>query len=115
MRRVLIVGNSGSGKSTLAGALTREHGLVHLDLDTLAWLPSEPPPRRDLADSAQEISRFTAQHDAWVIEGCYATKPVIAETLAAADAALAPSVTREPDGAVTFPTSAHVVRWTRPA
>ncbi len=72
MRRVLIVGNSGSGKTTLARALTREHGLAHLDLDTLAWLPTEPPTRRDLADSAQEIRRFTARHDTWVIEGCYA-------------------------------------------
>jgi SAM-dependent methyltransferase/adenylate kinase family enzyme len=72
VRRVLVVGNSGSGKSTLAAALARADGLAHLDLDTLAWLPTDPPTRRDLSDSASEIRRFTAQHDAWVVEGCYA-------------------------------------------
>src|SRR6188508_1272200 len=72
MRRVLVVGNSGSGKSTLAAALARDEGLAHLDLDPLAWLPTDPPTRRDLADSERDIRRFTAQHAAWVVEGCYA-------------------------------------------
>jgi SAM-dependent methyltransferase len=72
MRRVLVVGNSGSGKSTLAAALVRDEGLAHLDLDTLAWLPTDPPTRRDPTDSARDIGRFTAQHEAWVVEGCYA-------------------------------------------
>jgi adenylate kinase family enzyme len=31
-----ILGNSGSGKSTLAARLAQEHGLAHLDLDTVA-------------------------------------------------------------------------------
>jgi adenylate kinase family enzyme len=70
--RVLIVGNSGSGKTTLAGRLSREHGLAHLDLDTLAWLPTVPPTRRAIAESADAIRAFTRQHEAWVIEGCYA-------------------------------------------
>jgi adenylate kinase family enzyme len=70
--RVLIVGNSGSGKTTLAGRLSREHGLAHLDLDTLAWRPTDPPTRRDIDASAHEIAAFTRQHEAWVIEGCYA-------------------------------------------
>jgi SAM-dependent methyltransferase len=72
MRRILVVGNSGSGKTTLAGALARDEGLAHLDLDTLAWLPTNPPTRRGLDDSAREIRRFTAAHGAWVVEGCYA-------------------------------------------
>lgn len=72
MRRVLVVGNSGSGKTTLASRLARDEGLAHLDLDTLAWQPTEPPVRRDLADSAREIRRFTVCHDGWVVEGCYA-------------------------------------------
>jgi SAM-dependent methyltransferase len=72
MRRILVVGNSGSGKTTLAGALARAEGLAHLDLDTLAWLPTDPPTRRALDDSAAEIRRFTTRHDAWVVEGCYA-------------------------------------------
>ena len=72
MRRVLAFGNSGSGKTTLAAALRRDHGLAHLDLDTLAWHPTSPPVRRDLADSVRDIRAFTARHDAWIIEGCYA-------------------------------------------
>jgi SAM-dependent methyltransferase/adenylate kinase family enzyme len=72
MRRVLVFGNAGSGKTTLAAALRRDHGLAHLDLDTLAWQPTSPPVRRHPADSGRDIRAFTARHDAWVIEGCYA-------------------------------------------
>lgn len=72
MARDVIVGNSGSGKSTLASRLARTGGAAHLDLDTLAWRPTTPPERRPLAESLPEIERFIAQHDAWVIEGCYA-------------------------------------------
>jgi adenylate kinase family enzyme len=72
MRRVLVFGNSGSGKTTLAAALRRDHGLAHLDLDTLAWQPTPVPIRRDIAESERDIRAFTARHDAWVIEGCYA-------------------------------------------
>jgi adenylate kinase family enzyme len=70
--RIVIVGNSGSGKSTLARRLVREHGLAHLDLDTLAWLPTTPPARAPLADSLATLAAFTAAHERWVIEGCYA-------------------------------------------
>ena len=72
MGRVLVFGNSGSGKTTLAAALRRDHGLAHLDLDTLAWQSSSPPVRRELAESASDIRAFTAQHAEWVVEGCYA-------------------------------------------
>jgi len=72
MRRVLVFGNSGSGKTTLAASLCRDHGLAHLDLDTLAWQPTSPPVRRDLSASERDIRAFTTQHDAWVVEGCYA-------------------------------------------
>lgn len=64
--RYLVVGNSGAGKSTLAKRLPG----AHLDLDTLAWDPG--PVRRATAASAREIDAFTAAHDRWVIEGCYA-------------------------------------------
>jgi adenylate kinase family enzyme len=72
MPRILIVGNSGSGKTTLARAIAAADRLAHLDLDPLAWEPAPPPTRRALADSLDDIARFTARHDAWVIEGCYA-------------------------------------------
>ncbi len=70
--RIVIYGNSGAGKSTLARRLADEHGLRHLDLDTLAWLPTSPPRRAPLADSLAKLDAFTVQGDAWVIEGCYA-------------------------------------------
>lgn len=70
MQRIVIVGNSGAGKSTLADHLAREHGLERLDLDTIAWDPG--PQRRALAASQAELDAFCADHDAWVIEGCYA-------------------------------------------
>ena len=69
--KILIFGNSGSGKSTLARKLVSRKNLAHLDLDTLAWLPTDPPLRAPLHESAQLISQFTNQHAAWVIEGCY--------------------------------------------
>jgi adenylate kinase family enzyme len=69
--RIVIFGNSGAGKSTLAGRLAREHGLRHLDLDTLAWLPTSPPQRAPRGDSLAKLDAFTAASEAWVIEGCY--------------------------------------------
>ncbi len=71
MSKVLIFGNSGSGKSTLAQQLSKERALAHLDLDTLAWLPTNPPARMPLPDSQSAIERFISSADSWVIEGCY--------------------------------------------
>lgn len=65
------MGNSGSGKSTLAGRLAREHDLAHLDLDTLAWLPTAPPQRTPLAESIAKMEAFFDEHSSWVAEGCY--------------------------------------------
>jgi adenylate kinase family enzyme len=72
--RLLVFGNSGAGKSTLAQRLAGRHGLAHLDLDTLAWLPGEPPRRRPLPAAHADIAAFTSAHQArgWVVEGCYA-------------------------------------------
>ncbi len=72
MKRVLIFGNSGAGKSTLAKELAESDALAHLDLDTLAWLPSPTPERRPLVEAKADIDQFIADHDNWVIEGCYA-------------------------------------------
>jgi adenylate kinase family enzyme len=69
--RILIFGNSGSGKSTLAKALAVRDGCAHLDLDTIVWEPgriAEPRPTERVRD---DLDAFLAQHDAWVIEGCY--------------------------------------------
>ncbi|PCI76833.1 MAG: shikimate kinase [SAR86 cluster bacterium] len=70
MRKILLFGNSGSGKSTLASRLASAT-MAHLDLDSLAWLPSQPPQRMPLTDSKVLIDEFTMGNESWVIEGCY--------------------------------------------
>jgi adenylate kinase family enzyme len=71
LKKILVFGNSGSGKSTLSKELAATAKLAHLDLDTLAWLPTIPPERKALKDSAKEINEFITNNDGWVIEGCY--------------------------------------------
>lgn len=71
MRKVLIFGNSASGKSTLAKHLSQRAGMGHLDLDTIAWQPVDPPVRMPLAQARQSIDDFVSSHASWVIEGCY--------------------------------------------
>ena len=58
MRKILIFGNSGSGKSTLAKKLCAAEKLAHLDLDTLAWQPTNPPIRNPLTESEKNITEF---------------------------------------------------------
>ncbi len=70
-KKIIIFGNSSSGKSTIAQKLCNKYGLAHLDLDSLAWLPTDPPKRRALLDSKKEIIEFTKNNTGWVIEGCY--------------------------------------------
>lgn len=70
--RVVIVGNSGAGKSTLAREHVREHGVAHLDLDTLAWRDTDPPERTAIADVAGQLRVFRSANAGWVAEGCYA-------------------------------------------
>ena len=67
----MVFGNSGSGKSTLAQQLCAQENLPHLDLDTLAWLPTNPPQRKTLSESREFIEYFMNSAQAWVIEGCY--------------------------------------------
>lgn len=69
--RIVVFGNSGAGKSTLARQLAAE-GLAHLDLDTLAWEPTDPPTRTPLEQAGAAITAFSGEHADWVIEGCYA-------------------------------------------
>lgn len=45
--------------------------MAHLDLDSLAWLPTQPPQRMPLTESRESIDEFIASNEAWVIEGCY--------------------------------------------
>jgi adenylate kinase family enzyme len=76
--RLVLIGNSGSGKTTIASRLALKHGLGHLDLDPLAWLPSTPPRRRAIEETRREILGFMGEHDGWLIEGCYADLAAVA-------------------------------------
>jgi adenylate kinase family enzyme len=71
LRKVIIFGNSGSGKSTLAKEISEAENLAHLDLDTLAWLPSVPPARTPINEINATIQLFIKSNSSWVIEGCY--------------------------------------------
>lgn len=71
MKKIIIFGNSSSGKSTLAKKICSDFNLAHLDLDTLAWLPTNPPQRRSLKESKLAILNFIKENKGWVIEGCY--------------------------------------------
>ena len=71
MKKILIFGNSGSGKTTLAKSMAEQYGLAHFDLDTIAWLATQPPHRRPLDDSYKSIDLFCSANQSWVIEGCY--------------------------------------------
>jgi adenylate kinase family enzyme len=68
---VLIIGNSSSGKSTMAKDLSSLDSLTHLDLDTVAWLSSSPPTRKEKSESMALIDSFIQSHQRSVIEGCY--------------------------------------------
>ena len=67
----MIFGNSGSGKSTLARRLYEAENLQHLDLDSLAWMPTSPPERKPLDESRRAIDAFASANQHWVVEGCY--------------------------------------------
>lgn len=71
-QRIVVIGNSGSGKSTLASALARREGLVHVDLDTVAWRDTMPPSRLPLEDSLRRLDPLLDPSRGWVAEGCYA-------------------------------------------
>jgi adenylate kinase family enzyme len=69
--RVLVMGNSGSGKSWHARELAQQHGLAHLDLDTVYFVPGLVAVQRPFAQVQADLRAFMAAHDAWVVEGCY--------------------------------------------
>ncbi len=69
--RILVFGNSGSGKSTFAKLSAEEHGLAHLDLDSIVWEPDQIAVQRSPGDISASLETFIASHNEWVIEGCY--------------------------------------------
>lgn len=69
--RLLIMGNSGSGKSWRSQALAAQHGLVHLDLDTIVWEPGQIAVPRAPEQVRADLLAFVGANDSWVAEGCY--------------------------------------------
>ena len=69
--KVLVFGNSGSGKSTYAQALAAQHGLAHLDLDSIVWEPGKIAVQREAQAIAASLQDFVTAQSRWVIEGCY--------------------------------------------
>ncbi len=65
------MGNSGSGKSWQAKELARAHGLAHLDLDTIYFVPGLIAVPRPMAQVLDDLRAFVTAHPAWVAEGCY--------------------------------------------
>lgn len=69
--RILIMGNSGSGKSWRARDLAQQHDLVHLDLDTIYFVPGQVAVQRPAEQVQADLLAFIAMHPQWVVEGCY--------------------------------------------
>ena len=67
--RIAILGNSGSGKSTLAKRLAAGADVPVLDLDTIVWEPKLIAVARSDARVLEDLERFCAGSDRWIIEG----------------------------------------------
>jgi adenylate kinase family enzyme len=68
--KVIILGNSGAGKTTLARTLMASHPAALLSLDEVAFQGGTE--RRALQDSIEDVMRWIAGQQSWIIEGCYA-------------------------------------------
>jgi adenylate kinase family enzyme len=67
--KVILLGNAGAGKSTLSKKLIAKQPAARLSLDEVAF--QKGAERRLLADSIADVKRFIANHESWIIEGCY--------------------------------------------
>lgn len=70
LHRTLIVGNSGSGKSWLAERIASRLGALHVDLDSIHWLPGGYNAPRERSEALHLLGE-AAKADRWVIEGIY--------------------------------------------
>lgn len=68
-RRIIIYGNAGSGKTTLARKMAESDRLPILALDRIAW--GKEQVRRPLRETLDDLQRFMASSESWIIEGCY--------------------------------------------
>ncbi|MCL7945321.1 hypothetical protein [Marinobacter sp. ATCH36] len=77
--KTILLGNAGAGKSTLSKRLIAKHPAARLSLDEVAFC--EGTQRRPLQDSIADVRVFIADHESWIIEGCYADiiEPILGE------------------------------------
>ncbi len=68
--KTILLGNAGAGKSTLSRKLVARHPTARLSLDEVAF--DGGTERRPLQDSVEDVERWIAGHESWIIEGCYA-------------------------------------------
>ncbi|MCC5855409.1 MAG: shikimate kinase [Idiomarina sp.] len=68
--KVTLLGNAGAGKSSFARLLSNRNPVAYLSLDEVAFCNGAQ--RRELQESVADVEAFIAQHDSWIIEGCYA-------------------------------------------
>ncbi|MFS8779741.1 AAA family ATPase [Synechococcus sp. W55.1] len=68
--RIILLGNAGAGKSTLSKKLIDRHPAARLSLDEVAFQGGVE--RRPLQDSIEDVRRWIADKESWIIEGCYA-------------------------------------------
>jgi len=68
--KVILLGNAGAGKSTLSRKLIAKHPAARLSLDEVAFQSGTE--RRPLQASVEDVKRWIADHESWIIEGCYA-------------------------------------------
>ena len=61
----------GFGQVAPCKALTEQHGLTHLDLDTIVWEPGQIAVPRPVEQVQAELRMFIGVNASWVAEGCY--------------------------------------------
>jgi len=76
--KIILLGNAGAGKSTLSRQLIAKHPAERLSLDEVAFHGGAA--RRPLQDSIEDVKRWIAGRENWIIEGCYADiiEPILA-------------------------------------
>ncbi len=68
--KVILLGNAGTGKSTLSRKLIARNPAARLSLDEVAFQGGTES--RPLHESIEDVKRWIAGEESWIIEGCYA-------------------------------------------
>ena len=68
LKRIVIIGTSCSGKTTLARTIAEILGMIHIELDSIHWLPNWQA--RPLEEFRNLIQKAVA-NERWVLDGNY--------------------------------------------